>query len=102
MKEKITFEQLCSKEFRRTEQLKVKSEAVWASFIELDGLINISRFSKKYFDRSHGWFSQKLYGNHVNGKERKFTPDEYKQISAAFRDIATLLESYAGYIDDAL
>lgn len=101
MEEKITFEQFCSPEFRRTEQLKIKSEAVWASFIELDGLINVSKLAKRYFNKSHGWFAQKLYRNSVNGKERRFTPEEYTQISMAFRDIASKLESYAEAIDEA-
>ena len=98
---KITFEQFCDPRFRREEQMKIKSEAVWASFIELDGLINISKFAKKYFDKSHSWFAQKLYGNSVNGKKRKFTSEEYRRLSDAFRDIAANLESYAECIDKA-
>ena len=101
MENKMTFEQFCNPAFRRQEQVTVKSEAVWASFIELDGLINFSRLAKRYFGKSQRWFAQKLHGNSVDGKERKFTHEEYKQLSAAFSDIASKLEAYANCIDKA-
>lgn len=97
----MTFEQFCDPTFRREHQSKIKSEAVWASFMELDGLINLSKFTKKYFGKSQGWFAQKLHENVVCGKTRKFTAEEYEQIAAAFRDIAAQLENFADKIDSA-
>lgn len=101
MKESITFEQFCDPAFRREQQNKVKSEAVWASFMELEGLINLSKFAEKYFGKSQSWFAQKLHGNVVSGKARKFSTEEYNKISDAFRDLATQLEVYANNIDKA-
>ena len=98
MNEKITFEKFCDPEFRREEQFKIKEEAVWASFMELDGLVNISKFAEKYFDRSQGWFSQKLYGHVVCGKPRKFTHEECDKIAQSFRELAAELETFAGHI----
>lgn len=100
-KEKISFEQFCNPEFRRDEQMKVKSEAVWVTFLELGGLLNISKFAKEYLHKSGSWFQQKLRGNCVNGKLRSFTPEEYIQIANALRGVAKRLEEYADAIDTA-
>lgn len=100
-KEKITYEQFCDPSFRRAEQMKVKSEAVWVSFLELGGLLNVSKFAREYFHKSQSWFAQKLNGYSVCHKEKSFTGDEYKQISDSFRDIARRLNEYADAIDSA-
>ena len=100
-KEKITFEQLCDPKFRREQQMKVKSEAVWAIFLELGGLINVSKLAKDYFGRSHSWFVQKVNGISVNRKRRGFTAEEYVKVSASLRDIARRLNEYADAIDAA-
>lgn len=101
MNEKISYKDFCDPEFRRSQQIKVKSEAVWVAFIELNGLLNISKFAKRYFNKSQSWFTQKLYGLNVCNKQRKFNAQEYKQLSNAFRDIAARLEQYADDIDAA-
>lgn len=98
---KISYENFCSAAFRRAEQMTVKSEAVWAIFQDLGGLINISKLARQYFKKSQSWFAQKLYGNVVDGKERAFTAEEYKQITAALRDIAQRLNDYADALDNA-
>lgn len=82
-------------------QMKVKSEAVWRTFLELDGLINISKFSKKYFNRSHAWFAQKYNGYDVNHKKKAFTPEELDKIAASLRDLGKRLTEYADAIDAA-
>jgi hypothetical protein len=97
----ITYEQFIDPTFRRAEQMKVKSEATWVAFNELDGLLNVSKLAKKYFHRSHGWFSQKLNGYCVCKKERAFTTEEYSQLTASLRDIAKRLTDYADAIDAA-
>ena len=97
----MTFEQFCDPAFRREEQNKIKSEAVWASFIDLDGLINLSKFSSKFFGRSQAWFAQKLHGNIVDGKPRKFSPEECHRIAEAFRDLSAQLLAFAENIDSA-
>lgn len=98
---KITFEQFCDTSFLRKEQMKVKSEVVWMSFLELDGLINISKLSRQYFNKSQSWFAQKLHGNEVCKKERTFNDEEYAQLAQAFRDIARRLNEYANALDSA-
>lgn len=100
-KNKITFEQMCDPDFRRAEQMKIKSEAVWVAFTELGGLVNVSKFAKRYFSKTHAWFSQRLNGYSVNGKPQEFSTDEYTKIAGSFRDLAERLNKYADAIDRA-
>ncbi len=100
-KNKITFEQFCDPVYRRAEQMKIKSEAVWVIFNELDGLINVSKFSKEYFKKSQSWFAQKLHGLNVCDKDRSFNDEEYKQLSKALRAVAKRLNDYADELDKA-
>lgn len=97
----ITYEQFTDPAFRRAEQMRVKSEATWVTFNELDGLLNVSKLAKEYFHKSQSWFSQKLNGYSVCKKERAFTADEYSQLTASLRDIANRLNEYADAIDAA-
>jgi hypothetical protein len=99
--EKLTYEQFNDPKFRRSEQMKVKSEAVWVTFHELGGLINVSKLAKDYFHKSQSWFAQKLNGYSVCNKTRSFTADEYSQLAQALRDIAGRLTAYADAIDAA-
>ena len=101
MKEKISFEDFCNPEFRKSEQMKVKSEALWLAFLELDGLINISKLARRYFHKSQSWLSQKLHGHSVCDKKRSFTEEEYHQLAESFRDIARRLNQFADAIDTA-
>ena len=98
---KISYEQFCDPSYRRAEQMKVKSEAVWAIFHELGGLINVSRLAREYFHKSQSWLAQKINGHSVRDKEKCFTSEEYAQLAGAFRDIARRLEEYAKNIEDA-
>lgn len=98
---KISYEQFNDPAFRRAEQMKVKSEAVWVTFHELDGLINVSKLAKDYFHKSQSWFAQKLNGYSVCNKERAFTAEEYACLSEALRHIACRLNKYADEIDAA-
>lgn len=98
---KISFDQFCDPEFRRSEQMKIKSEATWVVFHELAGLINVSKFARDYFHKSQGWFIQKLNGYSVCNKDRSFTAEEYSGISKALRDVAARLSRYADEIDAA-
>ena len=101
-KNKYTLEQLSDPGFIREELMKQKSSAVWKIFMELDGLINISKFAKKYFKKSHSWFLQKLWGYEVrDDKNKKFTAEEYAKIAESFRELARQLNEYADAIDKA-
>ena len=100
-KEKITFEQFCDPKFRREQQMKIKTEAVWVTFFELNGLINISQLAKQYLNKSHSWFSQRLNKCTVRNKPVAFKEVECTQIAQALRDIAVRLNAYADEIDNA-
>lgn len=100
-KSKITFEQLNDPAFRRRELLKDKAGAAWITFHELDSIINISKFSETYFERTHAWFVQKLYGYDVNHRKKRFTADEYTHMVESLRDLAARLGEYAAAIEAA-
>lgn len=99
--ERPTLSQVKDYSFRRAEHLKTKDGAVWVTFFELDGLLNISKLAKKYLNKSQSWFSQKLHGNNVCNKERSFTKAEYAQLADALRTIGNRLIEYANGIDNA-
>ena len=94
--EKITFEQFCDPIFRREQQMKIKTEAVWVTFFELNGLINISQLAKQYLNKS-----QRLNRCTVRNKPVAFKEAECTQIAQALRDIAVRLNAYADEIDNA-
>lgn len=98
---KITFEQFCDPEFIRNEQLKVKTEAIWVTFLELNGVINLSKFAKLYLKKSHSWFSQKLNHTMCNGVPQDFTTEEATNVAAALRRLSEQLKEYADIIDRA-
>ncbi len=97
----MTYEQFIDPVLRRERQMKVKSEAVWVAFLELDGLINVSRLAREYFGKSQSWFAQKLNGYTVCHKKRSFNAEEYARLAESFRDIARRLEDYATAIENA-
>lgn len=99
--EKISFEQFCDSAWRRSEQMKVKTEAVWVAFTELDGLVNVSKLARDYFGKSQSWLAQRIASMEVNGRQQGFTAEGYATLTAAFRDIARRLEEYADAIDAA-
>lgn len=88
-------------ERRREIVISDKSGAVWNAFTELEGLLSKTQIAKQYFDRSQGWFSQKLNGCTMGKKEKSFSDEEYSQLAEAFRDIARRLEAHADEIDAA-
>ena len=45
----MNLKQLCDREYRRSQQMTIKTEAIWITFLELDGILNLSKFAKKYF-----------------------------------------------------
>lgn len=98
---KISFEQLCDREYRRSQQMTIKTEAIWATFLELDGIINILKFAKKYFGKSHAWFSQKLHGIDVCNKRRAFTKEECAQLADALKELSKTLAQFAEQIESA-
>lgn len=81
--------------------MKVKSEIIWVAFMEMDGLLNFTQLAKRFFGKSHSWFSQKLHGLTVKGKKKEFTEEEYRIFAASFREMAAKLTEYADALDSA-
>lgn len=85
----------------REKCVKFKAGAISAHFDELCGIINLTKFSRRFFNKTHSWFSQRLHGSIVMNKEQAFKDEEYKQISAGFRELAKQLNQYADELDRA-
>ena len=83
----------------RAEVVSYRSGAISNAFLELDGLLNKSALARDYFQKSQGWFSQRLHGAHVCASDVSFKPAEARQLAAAFRDIARRLDGLAAEID---
>lgn len=88
-------------ERNRERNIAVKSSATWLAFFEMDGIINKTQLAEQYFNRTHGWLSQKLHGCEVLGRQKAFTEAEYHQLAEHFRDIARRLMAHADEIDAA-
>ena len=86
---------------RRKDIISTKDGATGNAFTELESLINKSALAKQYFERSHGWLSQRVHGCMVRNKEMSFKESEYHQLAEAFRDIAKRLQAHADEIDAA-
>lgn len=83
----------------RKEVMNYRGGAIYNAFIELDGIINKSEFAGQYMKKSQSYFSQRLNGCVVGGKNRGFSTDEARLISESFRDIAGRLLALAGEIE---
>lgn len=55
-------------------------------------VLNASYIAERFFGKSRYWISQKLNHNIKNGKEAKFTPDEYVKLKNALETIAMELQ----------
>ena len=60
---------------------------------EVEDLLNFSFISKKYFNKSRNWLSQKINGSIKNGKPAKFTEQELKTFECALKDISKITGS---------
>lgn len=81
--------------------IELKSGAVSCAFDELNGIVNISKFSERFLERTHSWFSQRLNGCVVMNRQMSFKEDEYKRIAEGFRELAKELMQHADEIDSA-
>lgn len=85
----------------REEVVKGKDGAVSVAFTELDGMLNLTKFSRRFFGKSQSWFSQRLHGSLVMRKEQSFKEEEYAKIAEGFRELARQLGQYADELDKA-
>lgn len=60
---------------------------------QVSNIVSLSYIAKRYFGKSKSWFSQRMHGHHVNGKEAGFTPDEIRTLNTALQDISKTLGS---------
>lgn len=78
----------------------------------LDSL-SCAAISKRFFNRSRAWFTQRLNNNIVNGKPASFTEEELIKLSFALREICYEINTfcnninpkhykYSNYIDSAI
>ncbi len=58
-------------------------------------ILNASYVANRFFGKSRYWISQKLNHNVKNGKESKFSDEEYKKLKAAIETIAMELQDLA-------
>lgn len=60
---------------------------------QVSSIVSLSYIAKRYFGKSKSWFSQRMNGHLVNGKEAGFTPDEIRTLNMAIQDISKTLGS---------
>ena len=78
-----------------------KDCALTVQFAELDGLLNVTKFSRRFFGKTHAWFSQRLNRCVVNCEKSTFKAEDYEKISAGYRELAKQLNQYADELDKA-
>lgn len=81
--------------------VKYKDCALILQFAELDRMLNISKFSKRFLRKTQAWFSQRLNKCVVNGEKIAFKEQDYVRIAAGFRELAKQLDQYADELDKA-
>lgn len=60
---------------------------------QVSDIVSLSYIAKHYFGKSKSWFSQRMNGHLVNGKEAGFTQDEMRTLNMAIQDISKTLGS---------
>lgn len=85
----------------RAESIKSRDIAIMMQFMELDRIINATKFSSRFMNKSQSWFAQRVKNYAVNGAKAFFTDDEFKQIAKGYRELAQQLTQYADELDNA-
>lgn len=81
--------------------------------VEILDFLNCSAISKRFFNRSRAWFTQRLNNNIVNGKPASFTEEELLKLSSSLREICYEINTFCyninpkeyrltNYIDSAI
>ncbi|MBD5320897.1 MAG: DUF5053 domain-containing protein [Bacteroides sp.] len=79
----------CIEEFKRNyKPIEIKKA-------EIFNVLNASYIAKRFFGKSRNWLYQKLNHNIKNGKEAKFTAEEYLKLKEAIETIAEELQTLA-------
>jgi hypothetical protein len=72
---------------KKIEQLKREVE-LKAKLKVVSKIINLSYIAKTYFNHTRQWLYQRINGNIVDGKKRRFTDEQIKMLNFALRDIS--------------
>lgn len=59
----------------------------------ISDIISFKYIAEKYFHKSKSWFSQRLNGNKIRGKECKFNEKELQTLRFALQDISKKIGS---------
>lgn len=86
---------------RRKGLLDCKQSTVSIQFAEMHEIINVEKFSRRYFNKDCKWFRDKLFNCTVLKKEKYFDEDEINKVASAYRDLASQLIKYAEELDAA-
>ena len=73
----------------------LQAEAIRKKMGDMPKFINLTQIARVYFGKSQSWLMQRINGNKVNGKEARFTPEEARQLEAAFHDLGNKLLAVA-------
>lgn len=79
----------------RLEEFKRNYRPIEIKEAEIFNVLNASYIAKRFFGKSRNWLYQKLNHNIKNGKEAKFTSEEYQQLKNAIETIADELQTLA-------
>jgi hypothetical protein len=61
---------------------------------EISDIISMSYISKRYFNKTKSWLSQRINEHEVNGKPAKFAPEEIDTLNFALQDIAAKIGTF--------
>lgn len=79
----------------RIEKFKSEHQYCEIKETEIFNVLNASYIAKRFFGKTRNWLYQKLNHNIKNGKEAKFTPEEYQKLKDAIETIAEELQNLA-------
>lgn len=86
---------------RREESNSDKESVLFTQNVELDGILNVSKFASRFFGKSQSWFSQRLNNCLVCRYKQHFKESDYATIAEAFRELSQQLSQYADELDKA-
>ena len=79
----------------RFEEFKRNYKPIEIKEVEIFNVLNASYIANRFFGKSRNWLYQKLNHNIKNGKEAKFTENEYITLKKAIETIAEELQILA-------
>jgi len=78
-----------------------KGGALSTQITELNKILNISVFSKRFLKKPQKWFNEKLKESSLLHTKTEFTVEEYSQIVNGYRELARQFNQYADELEKA-